>query len=119
MELQLSALYFVFVPLRFSGPVLLPPACLLVPFINTPLLVPPWIGTPVTVPLVGIPALAFPPFISASTSPLSGNVLSVAGADVNQRNKFNGATVLHFAYQYEHDSLGLVTYALGSLSKTA
>lgn len=35
------------------------------------------------------------------------------GADVNQRNKFNGATVLHFAYQYEHDSLGLSLVARG------
>jgi len=36
------------------------------------------------------------------------------GADVNQRNKFNGATVLHFAYQYEHDSLGLSLVARGA-----
>jgi hypothetical protein len=36
------------------------------------------------------------------------------GADINQRNKFNGATVLHFAYQYEHDSLGLSLVARGA-----
>jgi len=36
------------------------------------------------------------------------------GADVNQRNKFNGATVLHFAYQYENDSLGLSLVARGA-----
>ena len=31
------------------------------------------------------------------------------GADINLRNKFNGATVLHFAYQYAHESLGAVS----------
>jgi len=36
------------------------------------------------------------------------------GADINQRNKFNGATCLHFAYQYEHDSLGLSLVARGA-----
>jgi len=36
------------------------------------------------------------------------------GADINQRNKFNGATVLHFAYQFEHDSLGLSLVARGA-----
>merc|ERR1719163_2349300 len=36
------------------------------------------------------------------------------GADINLRNKFNGATVLHFAYQFEHDSLGLSLVARGA-----
>lgn len=36
------------------------------------------------------------------------------GADINFRNKFNGATVLHFAYQFEHDSLGLSLVARGA-----
>lgn len=36
------------------------------------------------------------------------------GADINFRNKFNGATVLHFAYQCEHESLGLSLVARGA-----
>lgn len=36
------------------------------------------------------------------------------GVDVNARNKFNGATVLHFAYQANNDSLGLSLVARGA-----
>jgi len=36
------------------------------------------------------------------------------GADINQRNKFNGATALHFAYQYHHESLGMSLVARGA-----
>jgi len=36
------------------------------------------------------------------------------GADINARNKFNGATALHFAYQYNHESLGMSLVARGA-----
>lgn len=36
------------------------------------------------------------------------------GADINARNKFNGATALHFAYQYQHESLGMSLVARGA-----
>jgi len=36
------------------------------------------------------------------------------GVDINARNKFNGATALHFAYQYHHESLGMSLIARGA-----
>ena len=35
-------------------------------------------------------------------------------ADINVRNKFNGASALHFAYQYHHESLGMSLVARGA-----